>query len=242
MSVVNVVNEWGSRTVEVSFGLYAIGQTMQLLASNKALHGKLQNDPGRITVVCYLFSLSAYLTAIAGGWLCWSGQISTDGHAVSETAKWGFFLAGEAVSFQNELAVIAVLLSIVIVPQVMNYLVAGLFGAAGQTRFGAWCLKVVFWTAVKGLSVAGGVCVAWGAIALWLKWPTAYQNKPLDLLGIGLVQIGGSVMVAALTGPLVDDTVAFIRSKSKPIVARLLPIHRWLTRHRTTKDVAATGA
>ncbi|WP_431227994.1 hypothetical protein [Burkholderia contaminans] len=242
MSILSVVNEWGSRTIEVSSGLYAIGQTMQLLASNKALHGKLQNDPGKITVVCYLFSLSAYLTAIAGGWLCWSGQISADGEAMSKTAKWGLFLAGEAVSFQNELAVIAVLLSIVIVPQVMNYLVAGVFGAAGQTRFGAWCIKVVFWTAVKGLSVAGGVCVAWGSIALWSKWPTAYQDKPLDLLGIGLVQIGGAVMVAALTGPLVDDTVGFIRSKSKPIVAWFLPVHRWLTRHRTINEVVATGA
>lgn len=228
--------EWGATTTGVVGGIILIVQTMGMLSTSKTTHGELRKDVQSITAVCYLFSLSAYLTAMAGAWLLWTGQVSNDGHPVSEPARLAFLLAGESVAFQHELAVVVALLSIVIVPQLMNYLVAGLFGAAGHTRLGAWCLKVIFWTTVKGFAVAGGVSVAWSAIALWLNWPNAYESKPYDLLGTGLGQMATSVMAAALTGPLVDDAQAFMRSKSKPIVAPFLPLHRWLTRNRTPKE------
>lgn len=225
-------SDWLAPGGVIFAGLLACAQAGNALAGKKALYGSIPGGVEKITTVCYLFCLSAYLTAIAGGWLVWSGQISADGVAKSSVARLAFLVAGESISFERELVVIVALMSIVVVPQLANYFVSGLFGAAGSTKFGAWCLRIVFWSILKGVAIAGGVSVAWASVALYMHWPHAYDNTPQQLLGKGLSQIAASVLSTTFAGPLEDSSLAALRSATMPIFTFLLPIHRWLTRHK----------
>lgn len=175
---------------------------------------------------------------MAGAWLAWSGQVAGAGEPMSSTARWAFWLAGETLVFEQEVLLVAVLLSLVIVPQLLNYLVAGLFGVAGGTRFGAWCLRFVFWTAIKGVAVAAGVSIAWGGLAFPLHWPNAHDVGPARLVGQGLLGLAIAVVAATWAGPLEDDALAALRRRLAPGWRWLRPIHGWLTRHRAAPDSA----
>jgi hypothetical protein len=201
-----------------------------------AKHGTIRGGVGKITTMCYLFSLSTYVTALAAVWLSWSGQLSSDGQPVSAIAKMAFLVAGESIKFQHELAFIAVLMSIVIVPQLINYFVAGMFGAAGSTQFSAWCLRVIFWSILKGLAVAGGVCLSWGLVAAVLHWPRAYEAVPSELVNVGLIQIAITVLSASFAVSLEDNMLAALTSMIRPMVEPLMPIHRWLTRRKAPSN------
>lgn len=199
--------------------------------------GRLGVD--RITAVCYLFCLIAYLTGILGAWLIWSKQVDTLGQPTSVLARYAFLIAGESINFSHELIVVGVLLSVVIVPQLMNYLVAGLFGAAGTTKFGAWCLRFAFWTIVKGFAVAGGVSVAWGLIAMICHWPKAYESSPSELTNNGVGQMASAAIGTLLAGPLEDRSLAAMRSRLAPLTRRMRPVHHWLTRNVAKVDDVA---
>lgn len=230
---------WLAPSGKIYAGIYACAHAGYSLASKKKLYGGIPGGVQPITTVCYFFCLSAYLTGMAGGWLVWSGQVSKDGLPVSYAAKLAFLVAGESIDYDRELIVIACLMSIVVLPQLANYLVAGLFGAAGGTKFGAWCLRVVFWAILKAVAVAGGVSVGWGAVALFLRWHHAYDTAPQELLGRGLSQIAISVTLTTFAGPLEDTSLAAIRAALAPMTRPLMPIHLWLTRHTRGPKVDA---
>ena len=216
----------------IAMGVIACAQVVLILDQGKRSKSANLGRTDKITTVCYLFSLAAWLTLLAGTGLVWSGQVTDQGAPVSGLATYAFLLAGESIQFEREAMAVGVVLSIIIVPQILNYFVAGLFGAAGGTRFGAWCLRFAFWTILKGFAVAGGVSVAWGLLALCRGWPSAYETTPSESIGTGLAQIALASLFSTLAGPLEDSSLRGMRRRMRPFTQPLMPLHEWLTRNR----------
>jgi len=218
-------------------GLMKCAQVLAILA-NAHQHGHLR-EAHNITTVCYLFCLAAWLTWIVGQWLLSGGHWAGDGRPVCGHGQLALLIASESINFKNELVAFVALVSIAVVPQWANYVVAGFFGAAGKTWFTAWCLNLVFWFGLKCLAVAGGVSLGWVVVATSEHWPRAYDRTPLQLLGAAFTQLFLAVLLATLAGPLAEGVASWLRNKAAPLVQRMRPWHNLLTRHVRSRQDAS---
>jgi hypothetical protein len=121
-----------------------------------------------IRIICYFFSLSLVCTSIGAFWATSIGAIDTTG---TFQGRWGEAtnaLLKFMLDINTDLQVFAAVLGLFVLPQILSYVLSGLFGCAAAPILIGPALTVFVWSVVKSFAVAAGIVLPI-AICGWCK-------------------------------------------------------------------------
>lgn len=123
-----------------------------------------------IRVVWYFFSLSLVATS---GIIWWAIEISAiDKHGsfhgyVGETIQhWLHFM----LDLNTDLIIFSAIVALIAVPQLLCYILSGLFGSASVPFLIEESFKFFVWSLVKSFAVASGIFVSLAGFGIWNQW------------------------------------------------------------------------
>ena len=103
--------------------------------------------------LCLAFSISLIVTVAAVEF----GAIDNSGNYVGERGEW--FKSGLSffMSIKDTLYLSITIVSVTIAPQIMSYILSGLFGCASRIVYAEEIIEISFWLAVKPLITVSGI-------------------------------------------------------------------------------------
>ncbi|GAB3417477.1 hypothetical protein NX774_14790 [Massilia agilis] len=146
----------------------------------------VKNHQGDLNIVWYFFSLSVTATALLGMLAIQIGAIDKAGQS---HGKAGDILAAILTFFidlKSDVVLAAALISLVLVPQILTYLLSGLFGCAKNLFFVEGSVAFFVWFVVKSFAVASGVGIAFAIVGMVNGWPHAELAVGLALIAVCL--------------------------------------------------------
>jgi hypothetical protein len=131
----------------------------------------------------------------------------------------------------DEVIIVAVFTGLALLPQILTYLLSGVYGIASTPKFASQIQKIAVWSLVKFLAGLGGIISA----APMAKWVT---GKPAPFIefttGLGLVAI------AFAYASLHVDITKWLAKQRKRVKSEekhpLLRLHRFFTRHSQNSE------
>jgi hypothetical protein len=117
-----------------------------------------RKHPGHVFTIWYAFWLM--LTLFSGlSYYVWANEQSIPGSILSGSSLLGRFVVwfqDTSMNFRDERYLIASLYIAVLLPQLMSYVVSGIFGCANRLILVEWITAAVTWLVIKFLAVSVG--------------------------------------------------------------------------------------
>ena len=121
-----------------------------------------RKHPGHVFTIWYAFWLM--FTLFSGLFFyVWAHSETIAGSAMSGAAPLGGFIVwfqNTSMDFRDERYLIASIYIAVLLPQLMSYLVSGIFGCANRLILVEWITAAVTWLVIKFLAVLAGILMA----------------------------------------------------------------------------------
>ncbi|MDM0118862.1 hypothetical protein [Variovorax arabinosiphilus] len=132
---------------------------------------KLANrDPSDVRLIWYLFSLTTTLTIVVAWWASGAGAINAAGSFRGTAGNWLMRLLMTTLDIETTLKVYAAVVGLIVAPQLLSWVLSGLFGCASAPRFIGPALRFLFWSTVKSFVVLAGVVLAATAYGWFRSW------------------------------------------------------------------------
>ena len=113
--------------------------------------------PTDVCVVWYFFSLALVISILGHEWAVRHGAINTFGQPLDEIGQALKKVMEVYLDFYTDVAIIAGLVILFIVPQWLGYFLSGLFGCATKPSFFGAGMTFLFWGIAKFFAVGGGI-------------------------------------------------------------------------------------
>jgi hypothetical protein len=185
-----------------------------------------------VHVVWYLFSLSICLTYIGLRWAQRSGAVDATGIPKNEAGK---ALVGALNFFPDlpsEFYGLLALVTLIVAPQILSYLLSGAFGSASRPRLVAHCVSFFSWGMAKSSAVAAGVLLTLSLFGISNGWhgfdatlSTKYTCFAAMLLVVAFVALLGKTTLAEI--PILANS-----RRLEPLRRRLGQFDKVMVRHR----------
>jgi hypothetical protein len=195
-----------------------------------------------VWLLWYLFSLTVVITSLVIWIGIGLGYISDNGGFKGGDENILSKLLHLSLDLELDLKILFGLFSIVAIPQLCAYFIAGLWGCGRPTFFISEALKFLAWNFVKSVVVADGVfltVIIAAALNGWLK-PRMVE---LILLFSFVCAFMSLAFIVALS--IRDSESIYDDLKKVPRITKLLekwkPVHVWLTRKSEKRVVAVVS-
>ncbi|AXW61543.1 hypothetical protein CJO94_05820 [Ralstonia solanacearum] len=194
-----------------------------------------------VNVLWYFFSLAAVLTVLIEWVASANHWIDAQGVATGRIGQFILGLPEEALNIKTSLFLALGIPSIVVAPQLLGYLLSGLWGCASPPKWFWATVRMFFYGMAKSFIVAGGVLVplawfgyGWGQISS-LQYFVAIETVALMLVVFAflfLMYAGYVEEIRYLVRKVVDRW-----TQNHP---RLAGLHRWMTKYRQPEALSAS--
>lgn len=144
-----------------------------------------------VRLVSYLAALSGIVAYIVASIASDLGAIDTSGKFAGSMGKHLNALLHLVLDLSTDLKLVGAAVAIVLLPQLISYVVSGLFGCAHKPLFTGLTLRVAFWLSVKPFVIVGGVMLALAAFGNIHNWAgmTLVKSAALGWLGLALIVV-----------------------------------------------------
>jgi hypothetical protein len=223
---------------EYIFSLAGLGIALILTADVLIIYASIyalrRNHSGEVYVIWYAFSfffvLFVGLTLIA---IANNASVFDICGTHKDTCQTAY---DHMTDPKAEAVFLAALVFLAIVPQLLTYLISGLFGTASTPRYVKHVQAVVVWSAIKFLSSLGGIIVS-QSLALLIAKATFFEPQLGNVphIGIGFVLrtgasfVAAAFLIAAVYMKLNAVSATFLKEHGFP--PALMAFHEWCTRH-----------
>lgn len=204
-----------------------------LVALHLILSEVSKNNPGDIRIVWYFFSLSAVITFLLFGWARAYGAIDAQGGFHGKYGEILSFLLQASLGIEGSILLGLGILILIVAPQILSYILGGLYGCATSPIFVSETSAFVSWGFIKTFVVAAGVVIPLGIcgqIDSANNW-TLERTIGWVLLGLMLIVIAYGWLYCHRNASLISSSLI----KISPGICRkkILSIHRWMTRRQS---------
>jgi hypothetical protein len=185
-----------SWTMYIALGIADLALLAGLVIATLYLRRK---QPGHVFTIWYAFWLM--LTLFSGLFYdVWANSQTISGSSMSGTSFLGGFIVWfqkTSMDFHDESYLIASIYVAVLLPQLMSYLVSGIFGCANRLILVEWITAAVTWLVIKFLAVLSGILMAQAIEALYASPYLHPAEFPLKLLQ-SIMMISLSFIIAGI--------------------------------------------
>jgi hypothetical protein len=150
-----------------------------------------KNNGSDIRLISYLAALSCTVAYIAARVASALGAIDGSGNFIGSTGKQVQAVLHLVLDLPTDLRLVVAAVAILLLPQVISYVVSGLFGCAHKPLFVGATLRVAFWLCVKPFVTVGGVLLAVAVYGLVNHWKglTLEESATLGWFGLTLIML-----------------------------------------------------
>jgi hypothetical protein len=212
----------------LDFGALIILLPIQLLLIWALICTLRRNHPGEVYAIWYAWSFF-FILFLGLGFIANSNNISivdvcgTRKDACSSIYK-------TLTDIGEELEFLTTIVTLALVPQLLTYLISGLFGTASAPRFVQQTQMIAVWGMIKFLAALGGILMA-GSLTMRIEDP----NDDKLHFGAGTIFTAGSASVAAAffiatIHAIITDVFSGMVFREDGFPGILRAIHKWCTR------------
>lgn len=209
--------------------LLGLLMTYSIYVSARQLVSKHQGD---LNIVWYFFSLSLTATTVLTMFAIEIGAVDKAGRSQGRT---GEILAGLLkifIDLNADVAFAIALISLVLVPQILTYLLSGLFGCAKNLFFVEGSVSLFVWFVVKSLVVTSGIGIAVATFGMVNGWPHAELMAVLTIIDICLFLMAFAFSFLSFY----RDTAGWIQGMKERMpesfVAFARQVHKFMVRNK----------
>ncbi len=195
-----------------------------------------RRTPSHVYVLIYFASLSGWLTLLVGGYALSNGAF--DGHGQPQGMLGHAMLTALQVfaDVATDFEVVAALVSVVIVPQMVAYLLSLFAGCASRVRFIEAALDFLAWSFAKSLAVASGVFYSAVCLQIYEGWHDWLASNVMAKITLA------SVLFMASLYMLIQKQGFDKQWMSKKLQRAVRAIDSFARRHVTAIDSASESA
>jgi len=194
--------------------------------------GELRTRHGAaVRTVWYFFSLACFATLLVAYWAVATGAIDANGNFQGEAGALVNKLLFFMLDLNADFIFLYALVSLLIVPQLLSYVLSGFFGCASIPLLIESGMAFLAWGIAKSFAVASGILVSYLLVGVWHEWFSINWLSALAFFVLSLLLVSFSFGI--LHGYYEANTVIkWIRNRCPEILIFLLRrIHKWATRH-----------
>ncbi|MDP5131742.1 MAG: hypothetical protein NWQ54_12725 [Paraglaciecola sp.] len=201
--------------------------------SIRTLRGKYGGD---VRIVWYLFSLTIVISSIVGLWAIDSGAIDSRGSFIGETGGFINKLITATLDIDLSLTIVVTVLALILVPQILTYILSGIFGIAKSPEYVSQSITFLVWSMIKTFIVVSGVLLTILIFGFYNSW----DSFGLDNIFGWLLLVVSFCFLSFLVLLLYRESKEFANDVKKftPgfILEKLSFVHRKCTRHIKISD------
>lgn len=183
----------------ILYGAFGVADALLLCGLVVATLYLRRKHPGHVFTIWYAFWLMLILFS-GLFYYVWANERSIPGSMLSGSSPVGGFIVWfqkTSMDFHDERYLIASIYIVVVLPQVLSYLVSGIFGCANRLVLVEWITAAVTWLLIKFLAVLSGILMAQAIAALYAKPVLHPADLPPKLLQ-SILMISLSFIVAGV--------------------------------------------
>ncbi|MCG5244144.1 hypothetical protein ACIU1J_10135 [Azospirillum doebereinerae] len=189
-----------------------------------------RNHPSYVRTAWYFFSLAFYSTIMISVWAMQNGLIDRSGNTQGKEGEHLMTLLDFTMDINADFFYLSVIVSFIIVPQVISYLICAAFGCASQIVLFRRAMEFAFWSMMKTFCVVSGVFLSimiTGFIYGWIDYSTIMLIKVITISSM-LISISLFLMLMYSNW---DRAVSFISTRAPGLMNLFNSFHAWATRH-----------
>lgn len=191
----------------------------------------VEAEPSDVRLIWYVFSLSLVITLLLAEWAAHAGAIDTQGAFHGEHGALLQKLLSIMLDFDLDMAIFGSLVVLILLPQVLSYVLSGLFGGASAPIFVGKTIDVFAFLIAKMFITGAGILVAVAIYGLWASWQGWGMKDVGPLLAMAMLLIFLTFAVVFL---LRDGQGKITPSKAlriQCIEEMFVSVRRWMTRN-----------
>lgn len=219
------------KAVVFAFVLGFILSVSVLWATSKLSH----KHGADIRVVWYLFSLSLVVTSGIALWAVSSGLIDAHGKFIGYSGAILEKLFHIMLDLNTDIYILISVVSVVVIPQLLNYFLSGLSGCAANPLFIKKSLEFLIWGYIKSLMVASGIVFAVALFGACKSLDGFAWKGVLSMFYLSAMLVMLSFLMLFWYREMSEDLPDFKNPKFASLIKWLGFIHRWLIRNNPSK-------
>ncbi len=205
--------------------LWALAVTFIIMTVG-TIHRVRRGHRSYIQVVSYCFSFSFIVTIFVAIWANRVGAIDAQGLYHGKFGDLISYALEFTLDLNGELVIILALWSLLILPQLLSYVISGIFGCASDLILFRQGSVVAFWILVKSFSAASGVVAAIGPIGYLYSWN---EFTPLKV-SLSILVSALLIFIAFGSLFLYVDFKGIFNNRQNPLLNLSRRVHKWATR------------
>jgi hypothetical protein len=207
------------------------GSLLAVLAITYFGRSLRKKHPSDIRAVWFFFSLSLVVSVAIAWWASAAGYIDSKGSFHGEVGAALDKTLKVMLDLNTDFTILVFILALITIPQLLSYLLSGLFGTATSPLFIEGAIAFFIWSIVKSFATVAGIAVTMSVAGLLAGW------RGVDVLGAAVLMMMATLFIMVsftllqcyrdIAGIFVDLGKLSNAAASAPFVR----IHRWLTRY-----------
>ncbi|MCW2247587.1 hypothetical protein M2352_003221 [Azospirillum fermentarium] len=191
-----------------------------------------KKHPTAISVMTGIFSIFFCLSFLVGAIAIYNGRFDENGNPRDKIGEMIINLLGLTIDIKMAMITYAFLVIAFIMPQVINYIISGVFGCAKNLFFIRRSIDILFWLIMKSFASASGALSAFYVIALYCNWFAA--NSKLSITSYSLILLLIMITFSSLLFYYeIKNMETFIRKHIPQSVKALLrKTHNYATKYQ----------
>ena len=181
-----------------------------------------------IRVIFFFYSLTIVITSILGVWAVMAEVIDDKGNFIGDAGNILAWLVGASLNIKSSLYVIVAITISLIMPQILNYILSGLFGVATSVIFFSESYSFAMWWVVKTFVVAAGVTTVTPLFAVYFQWDWFNQVETSLIISLCLLSYSFMLLGFYRKGTRIVEKVVSKLPQKIRVVGR--HIHNWCRR------------
>lgn len=168
--------------------------------------------PEDIRIVWYFFSLTIVISSMVGFWAVNVGAINDSGGFVGESGGFLNKLIMAAVDIKLSLTIVFAIVVLILVPQLLSYVLSGIFGIAKSPVYFFESLSFLTWSMIKTFVVTSGVLFVILIFGVCMGWQSFDGKAVISWFVLAISFCFLSFFVLLLyrcTGEVVSDVQKF---------------------------------
>lgn len=184
-----------------------------------------------IRILFYLFSLTLVISSVIGIWATNHGAINEAGSFVGEAGQTLSKLITTTLDIELSMQIILSITSIILAPQILCYLLSGIFGVASSPLFISETIGFLVWGMAKTFIVSSGIITSIAIFGIIYSWQSFSAENIMGISVLTLFLIFLSFFTILIYRESDKLTKDIARAIPNPFIKVAKNIHKLFTRH-----------
>lgn len=184
-----------------------------------------------IQVVWYFYSFTLVLSSLIGIWAVNVEAINNKGEFVGESGEYINTLITASLDVNLSFAIIFCIFAIIILPQLLSYMLCGLFGVSSTPKYTSESINILMWGIIKTFVIVSGVTTTIPIFGAIFSWDSFKFNNIVGWLLLSIAFCLYSFFVLLVyreSAQVLVDIDRYVPGKLKD---KALSVHNWFSRH-----------